>query len=112
MATFNQQNQKVQYQYNADTINFGSIETQSDFVNELRNIQTELDKAINCKAIEGEVAIDADSHLKKAILISESVSPNKKSIVEHLENAKSLLVSVSGLAGALSAAIATVGALF
>jgi len=37
MATFNQQNQTVQYQYNADTINFGQAQTQEDFFSELKN---------------------------------------------------------------------------
>ncbi len=112
MATFNQQGQVVQYQYNADSINFGSAKSNEDFVKELKNLKAELDRAIQGKAIEGEAAIDAESHVKKAILNAESAYPDKKSLLEHLESAKSLVTSVSGLAGALGTAIARIGTFF
>ena len=112
MATFNQQGQTVQYQYNADAINFGSVKTNDDFLRELKNLQSELDKAIECKAIEGEAAIDAESHVKKAILNAESSAPNKKSLIEHLETAKNLVTNVDGLVVAIGTAIATIGTLF
>lgn len=112
MATFNQQGQTVQYQYNADTINFGSVKSNDDFVRELKSLQAELNRAIEGKAIEGEAAIDAESYVKKALLNAESSAPSKKSLTEHLESAKALVTNVDGLVVAIGSAIATVGTLF
>ena len=41
MATFNQQGQTVQYQYNADTINFGQATTTENYLQELKALQIE-----------------------------------------------------------------------
>lgn len=112
MATFNQQGQTVQYQYNADTINFGQVKTPDDFLLELKNLQTELGRAIDAKALTGESAIDADTHIKKAILHAEADTPDKSSLVEHLISAQALVTNVDGLVVALSSAITTIGALF
>lgn len=65
MATFNQQNQVVQTQYNAEVINFGAAATPEDFLKQLKVLQTELSKAIEEEAVTGEDAVDAESHLKK-----------------------------------------------
>jgi hypothetical protein len=40
-----QQNQTVQYQYNADTINLSNVSTRADLTRELRNISSELNRA-------------------------------------------------------------------
>lgn len=112
MATFNQQGQTVKYQYNAHTINFGSVKSNDDFLRELKNLQVELSRASEGRAIEGESAIDAESYVKKAILNAESSSPSKKSLTEYLESAKALVTNVDGLVVAIGSAIATVGALF
>lgn len=112
MATFNQQGQTVQYQYNADTINFGQAQTPDDFFRELKHLQAELKRAIEAKAITGENAIDAETHVKKAILQAEEAAPDKKTLLEHLTSAKEIVSNVSGLVAAFTSAIATIGALF
>ena len=91
MASFDQRGQTVQYQYNANVINFGAAQIPEDYLQQLKNFQSELTKAIDEKAIEGEAAIDVDSHLKKAILQAEQPAPNKKTLSEHLSQVKDLV---------------------
>ncbi len=112
MATFNQQGQIVQNQYNAETINFGQATTPDTYLRELKALQAELDKAIQGKALESEQALDAEYHLKKAVAQAEKSDPDKKSLIEHLSSAKELVSNVGGLAAALAGAITAVGALF
>lgn len=112
MANFDQRNQTVQTQYNAETINFGQAHTQDDFFQSLKQVQVELEKAIAAKAITGNSAIDADTHIKKALLQAREATPNKKTLIEHLTSAKDMVINVGGLASALTGAIAAIGALF
>lgn len=112
MATFNQEKQTVQYQYNAETINFGSVKTADDFLLQLKNLQAALDKAITAKVIPDEDAIDAEDLVKKAIDQAKSPSPDKKTLVEHLSSAKELVSNAGGLAVAITRAIAAARALF
>ncbi len=112
MATFNQQGQTVQYQYNAETINFGQATNPGTFLRELKALQAEIDKAIQGKALEGEQALDAEYLLKKAVGQAEKTDPDKKSLIEHLSSAKELVSNVGGLAAAIGGAITAVGALF
>ena len=112
MVTFNQQGQTVQYQYNAETINFGVAKTPDDFLLQLKNLQAELNRAIEAKAVPDEKAVDAKAQVKKAILQAEKPIPDKKTLVEHLTAAKELVSNVGGLAVAVTSAIAAVGALF
>ena len=78
MATFNQQGQTVTNQYNAENINFSQVQTKDDFFQELKQLQAELEKAIEAKALTGENAIDVQTHVQKAILQAEAETPDKK----------------------------------
>ena len=112
MATFDQRGQTVQYQYNAGTINFGQAKTLDGFRQELKKLQAELERAVEAKAITGGNAIDAETHVKKAILLAEEATPNKKTLMQHLASAKDLVTNVDGLVTAVAAAATTVGKLF
>ena len=112
MATFNQQGQTVQKQYNAETINFGEVRTPDNFLLKLKSLQAELNKAIDAKAIPDENAKAAEAQVKKAILQAENTTPDKKSLIEHLKTAKDLVSSVDGLVVAFTSAIAIIGTLF
>ncbi len=112
MATFNQQNQTVQYQYNAEIINFDQVKTLGDFFLELKQLQAELKRAIEAKAIIGENALNAENCVNKALLQADVSTPNKKTLIEHLNSAKQLVSSVEGLASAFVGAIATVSTLY
>lgn len=112
MATFNQQGQSVETQYNAENIHFGKAENISDFLRQLTQLQTEFSSAIENKLVTDAKAIDAEILIKKAIQQAEKPQPDKKTIVEYLSSAKDLVTNANGLALALSAAVSTVGVLF
>jgi len=112
MATFDQKNQTVQNQYNAEIINFGESKTYDEFFQKLKQLQAELERAIEEKAIFGENAINAETHVKKAILQAKGSAPDKKTLIEQLTSAKELVTNVSGLATSITSAIAAIGALF
>ena len=112
MATFNQQGQTVETQYNAENIHFGEANNIDDFIRQLKQLQTEFSKAIETKHITDEKTIDADAFLKKAIQQAEIPQPDKKTIIEHLNSAKDLVTNANGLVLALSAAVTTAAALF
>ncbi len=112
MATFNQHNQQVQYQYNADTINFGAVSTAQDCSAMVNTLLGEAQKAIEAKAVQGEDAIDLESHLKKAVLNAEDPKANKQNLIDRLKKAKELVSGTTGLAAAIGTAITTIGGLF
>ena len=112
MATFNQKNQNVQNQYNAETINFSKVQAHDDFFQRLERLQAELERAIEEKVITGESAIDVETHVKKALLQKHVSTPDKKTLIKHLTSAKELVTNVEGLATAFAGAIATIGELF
>ena len=112
MANFFQQNQNVQKQYNAQTINFSHVKKAEDFTLVLQQLQTELNRAIEANLITGEPAIDAETSVKKAILQTKEDTPDKNKLVNHLQTAKTLVTNVESLAISFSKAISTVGTLF
>jgi len=108
---FYQNNNNINTQYNID-INFGETKTKEAFFQALEQVQEKLGTAIEEKAITGEKALEAEMYIKKALLQSEQIVPDKKSLIEHLTAAKALVSNVDGLVVALGSAIATIGALF
>lgn len=113
MANFDQQNQIVKgNQYNADEINFGAVQDATAFVDELKKLQRLLDREVENKSHIAMQAIDAKSHLKKAILVAEQEKPERKTLVEHLTHTKELVVGSSDLVSAIGAAIMAAGGMF
>ncbi len=116
MSVFDQRNQQVNTQYNAaGDINFSSVQNSVDFVNELKKLKVELARMAEEEIVDGEIVTDADYQLTKAIQLAEKDQPNKTSILEHLNNAKSYLEGVATLAKvaiAVGSAIAAASTLF
>lgn len=118
MAKFDQRNQKVTNQINAEAIgnvNFGIIQDKTEFVAELRKLLSEIQKANQFGNIKEDISIDVESHIRKAVLEIEKPEPKKNSVIEHLEGAKKLLdgiTSATGLVGALMQAAKIAGSLF
>lgn len=112
MAKFTQHIQNLQYQFNADTINFGAVKTPEDCLPMIQALQAEAQKAIEAKAVQGEEAVDLKACLEKAVLKAEEPEPDKQSLLDYLTKAKELVGGVSGLAAAIGTAITTIGALF
>jgi hypothetical protein len=117
---FDQRGQKVTYQYNAaGDINFGAVQNRMDVVVELEKLQAELDKAIEADVLDKEAATDAEYQLKKAVQQAKKPEPDKKTILDHLDQAKGIIAGVAAtvtaatvLAAAFEKAIEVVQKLF
>jgi len=112
MATFNQQGQTVTYQYNADTINFGQIETKAELLTALEALKHEIDLAIKAKALNDEEATDAEYSMKKALQQAQKPDTDKNTLLSHINNAKQLVGGIAGLADAFKAAGDVIAGLF
>jgi hypothetical protein len=115
MATFNQQNQTVQYQYNADTITLSNVSTRADLTRELHNISAELNRAYSLNTIDDPHGQQAKDALEQATRESEQPSPNKLRVTSFLEAAQNAVKGITGLGGlylAISEAIELAHALF
>ncbi|MDM8543494.1 hypothetical protein QUF90_20660 [Desulfococcaceae bacterium HSG9] len=116
MSVFNQSNQKVNYQYNANgAINFGNVQNTVDIVKELKKLQDEVVNAADSGALDEEISADVEANIKKAISQSKKSEPDKKIIVGYLNEAKTLLSNialVAGLVKGISGAIKVVRQIF
>ena len=118
MAKFDQRNQQVVNQVNAESIgvvNFGTVQNKAELVAELRKLLSEVNKANQASVIKEDVAVDVESHIRKAVIEIEKPEPKKSTILEHLDGAKKLLdgiTSATGLVSALMQAAKITGSLF
>lgn len=116
MSTFDQRGQKVAYQYNAaGDINFGNVQNQASFSEELQKLRAEVAKAKESGELSDEDAVDADYHLNKAAIEAKKEGAKGSKIEEYLETAKNILgkvASLGGLVGAVTKAISLAGTLF
>ena len=116
MTTFNQQGQRVRYQYNAGgDINFGAVQSRDDLAGELKKLRAELDRAAAEGAVEREVASEAADQLDKAVQQAEKPSPNRNVLVGYLSTAQELVkeaAAAAGLVAGLVQAIEKVRVLF
>ena len=104
MATFDQRGQRVNHQYNGDfNINLGSAQNQAQLIEELGKLKSELSRAAEAQVIDVEVFTDAEYQMTKAIQQAQKPEPDKKSIVDRLNNAKSLLEGVTAVSGIVAA---------
>jgi hypothetical protein len=105
MAIFDQRNQNVNYQYNAaGDINFDRVQNRVELVGELEKLKAELSRASASGAIDGEIVTDAEYQITKVIQQSQKAEPNKKTMLEHINKAKTLIEGVAvatGIIGAL-----------
>ena len=100
MTTFDQRGQKVNYQFNAaGNINFGVVQDKAELVIELQKLLTEVNKATQAGAITGEVAIDIESNVKKAMLQAEKSKPDKQIIIDNINGAKTIIEGVASAVG-------------
>lgn len=116
MTVFDQRGQKVNYQYNAaGNINFGSVHNKFEVIEELQKVQDELSLAIKAGEVNEDTATDADYQMKKAVQQAKKNEPDKKKILEHLNNVKSLIgeiVTLAALVKGISEAIQSVQTFF
>ncbi|MFN8466302.1 MAG: hypothetical protein U0X20_12165 [Caldilineaceae bacterium] len=113
---FDQRGQTVNYQYNAaGNINFGAVQNQMNVVGELEKLHTEVRKAAEANVLDGEIATDVKYYIEKAEGEAKKTEPNKRTIIDHLNQAKLLIAGVTAAAGlvtGLSQAIEAINKLF
>lgn len=106
MSIFDQRGQQVNYQYNAaGDINFGATQNRIDVVREMEKLKAEVVKAAQAQVVEAEVATDAEYQLTKAIQHATKPEPNKKTILDHLNEAKALIGGVTALGAMVPALV-------
>ena len=100
MATFDQREQTMIYQYNAGgAINFGLVQNKYQLVTQLRRLVEEINMARVAGVVNEDIAIDVDAKLKKAVVQIEKPNPDKKTIIDHINQAKALLGSITSASG-------------
>jgi len=105
MATFDQRQQSVSYQYNAaGNINFGQVENQAQLVAQLAELKAELSRAKEAGAASEEQVTEAQQHIDKAVAEAKKPQPDKRTVTGFLEGAAKVLSGVAAL-GSLVAAI-------
>jgi hypothetical protein len=117
MTQFDQRRQRVsgnQYNVGRD-INFGAVQTPVDLIAELEKLKGELVRARASGLLNEEAATDAEYQVTKAVQQAKKPEPDKKTILDHLNTAKSLIegfTAVSGLVTSIFGAIEVVQKLF
>ena len=109
MSIFDQRGQQVRYQYNAaGDINFAAVQSRMDIIAELEKLRQEFPRAAQAEIIDAEVAKDAEDHLAKAIQQARQPQPDRKTILERVKNAKTLIEGISAASGLVTALMTTI----
>src|SRR5947209_20541808 len=108
--------QHVTNQYNAGRdMNFGVIQTPADLITALEQLNEQFTQAREAGDLSEETAVDAQYQVTKAVQQAKKPDPDKKTMLDHLNTAKTLIeeaTAASGLVTALAAAIQIVQKLF
>jgi len=116
MATFDMRGQNVTIQYNAGRdINFSAVQKPLDLIIELEKLKEDFVYAKQVGISSEGIATDAEYQVTKAIQQAKKPEPNKKTILDHLSTAKTLIEgfnAATGLVTALANAIEVVHKLF
>ncbi len=115
MTVFDQRGQNVEYQFNAaGNISFESVNSLEELSKQLKDLRLEIEAAKNAQVIPEESAIEAEFHVLQAAKSMEAETPDKKSILDHIGQAKALLEDLTAaaeLVAAFAAAAQVVGQL-
>ncbi|GHO68205.1 hypothetical protein KSC_070970 [Ktedonobacter sp. SOSP1-52] len=115
MSIFDQRGQHVHTQYNAQHMNFGTVQNMVDFTTELIKLREEIGRVKKEGLLDRKQANAVDYHITEVVEEAEETQPDKKTMLDHLNTAKSLISGVtaaSGLVTALVGAIEAVQKLF
>jgi len=115
MALFDQRGQHVNTQFNAQQMNFGAVQNTVDLVTELEKLKEGIARARKDGVLNKKKATDVEYQITKAAQEAEEPKPNKKTILDHLTTAKSVIEGIaaaSGLVTGLVGAIEAVQKLF
>ena len=116
MANFDMRGQHVTNQYNAGRdMNFGAVQTPVDLITELEKFKEAILAAKTDGILDKKKATDVEYQVTKAAEEAEEPKPDKKSIIDYLTTAKTILegvVATGGLVTALASAIQIVQKVF
>ena len=102
MALFDQRDQHVNTQYNAQTMNFGGVQTREDLVQLLDQIRGEVDRAASAQALDRKTANEVQYRVNTVATEAQEPKPDKAGMVQSLTEAKGLIEKLPAAAGALA----------
>jgi Asp-tRNA(Asn)/Glu-tRNA(Gln) amidotransferase C subunit len=109
MSVFDQRGQQVSYQYNAaGNINMHSGLNRNELAHELEKLRGEVERAKELRAIDQNVAVEAEYHLMQATKEVRKDKPDKSSFLEHVHKTKSVLEGVAAATGLVTALVKAV----
>lgn len=104
MSIFDQRGQHVTYQYNAaGDINFGVVQNRVDLIEQLEKLRGEVAKAVEAQVIDAEIATEVDDRLTRAVQQANKPEPDKKSILDRINEAKALIGGITAASGMVTA---------
>lgn len=99
MTIFDQKGQTVYHQENyAISLNFRDVQTRAGALSELEKLQLEINKATQANLFDESTATDIDYKIKKALQEARGQNPEKKKIMDYLNDAKSIMGGISSAA--------------
>lgn len=106
MTYFDQRGQKVNNQYNiVGDVNFSTVRNTVEYIGELEKVKAALQKAAHENIIEAEVVVDANYQIDKAIQKASKPDAKRKEVIDHINEAKTLIESVSAASGLVTGLI-------
>ncbi len=115
MATFNQQGQKVHYQFNDVVFHFGSVSDTAAALQEVRKLSEEVHRAAQAGALDSATGREVKNQLDEAMAQMQKPAADKGKVLSCIEGAKGLIQdigSVAGLAAGFAQAAAMIGRIF
>lgn len=91
-------------------LNFGMVQNKQELISQLEKLKEAFVKAGETQIISEETAIDAEAEMKKAISQAKKPAPDKKSILDYLTAAKSLIEGIGGASGLITSIVGAIGA--
>lgn len=96
MANFDQRNQNVKKQYNAaGDISFNLVKNSTGLIRELLKLQHELNNMVAKNEINSDLSTGIETKIKDVIRQMEKPKPNKRSMLDYLQEAQKLIGGVT-----------------
>jgi hypothetical protein len=115
MATFNQQGQHVNNQFNAENIHIGNISNSGELVAQVQQLITHVDRAAADGSIPATRAASVKEELEAVKNEAGKPAAEKTTLVKHLTKAQEILKGITaagGLVDGLKQLIKVIGNLF
>jgi 2,4-dienoyl-CoA reductase-like NADH-dependent reductase (Old Yellow Enzyme family) len=99
MAIFNQQGQRVRYQYNAaGDINFNNVSNKDEFAQQLQQLKAEIERMKRANIADPKAVQAAEEGIDKAIEETSKPNVNKSVVSGLLEKAGKSLTGIAAVA--------------